>query len=552
MAYEVAHYAPSELDRAMVRVPAGKVLFGLTAEEKAAQAKAAGVHPDMLHFHSDRHELEVPAFWMDKHPVTRGQFLRFMQQTGYSILYNGWLVGWAELTGWHHFAPENLPLPMVGVNSEDAAAYAAWLGKRLPTEVEWERAWRGSDGRLWPWGNTWQDGFCFRNPGNVGLGIAIPVGAYPDTGPFGLGSYGLVGEWVKVAYPQTNRAGTASDPNPAVLAGGAFCHRQPYSFLPSNRLSWASQMRIYDSGFRCVADQPPDEVSHLHFAHSRHVPNEDATPAPAYRVESYTPPKPVAIREDLYLKAPIRLVPSQCATFSIFVPWFPEGMWVLDCPEGDWEGFGGANSWPSRPRDEWLIPWKVEGVATNQHESTRNAGGQVSGGSGIRADSCQFVATPRCGTRISYLREKAGKKVFFEAWAEGHTVRWRFDLSGVTPVRAGSFCLKTLSPFFSSQERFTQVRIEGDRLTRCCELPLAPEPSASFFWSLGEVAPPARAGYVSYDGRGRVLFPEGDLIFSGNGWPPCTHVTPGGWGTTGRRSNLIEKEGGGACSFLVE
>ncbi|MBM4040219.1 MAG: hypothetical protein FJ290_17070, partial [Planctomycetes bacterium] len=60
MAFVVSGYEAQELDRTMVRIPAGKVLLGLTAEEKAAQAKAAGVHPDMLHFHSDRHELEVP------------------------------------------------------------------------------------------------------------------------------------------------------------------------------------------------------------------------------------------------------------------------------------------------------------------------------------------------------------------------------------------------------------------------------------------------------------------------------------------------------------
>jgi len=495
MRHAVANYDPRDMDCAMVHIPAGKVLFGLTPDEKAEQARKAGVHPDMLHFHSDRRELETGEFWMDKHPVTRGQFLRFMQETGYSILYNGWLVGWAELTGWHHFAPENLALPMVGVNSEDAAAYAAWLGKRLPTEVEWERAWRGADGRLWPWGNAWQDGFCFRNPGNVGLGVAIPVGAYPDCGPFGLGSYGLVGEWVKVVFPPTSKSGSA-DPCPFVLAGGAFCHRQPYSFLPSNRLSWSHHMRIYDSGFRCVSDTPPDGL----------------VASPAYRVERFEPPKPVAIREDLYLKAPIRLVPYQCATFAIYVPWFPEGLWVLDCPEGDWDEFGGANSWPSRPRDDWFIPWKVEGG----------------------------------GTRLTYLRERAGKRVFFEAWAEGHTVSWRFELDGVSPVRAGSFCLKTLSPFFSSQERWTQVRMEGDKLTRCCELPIAPASAASFGWSLGAVAPPARAGYVSYDGRGRMLFPEGSNVFSGNGWPPCTHVTPAG------RSDLLEKTGGGSVSFRLD
>jgi formylglycine-generating enzyme required for sulfatase activity len=508
MAYTVANYDPQELDRAMMRVPAGKVLFGLTPEEKAAQAQKAGVHSDMLHFHSNRRELEVPGFWIDRHPVTRGQFLRFMKETGYSILYNGWLVGWAELTGWHDFTPGGLALPMVGVNSVDAEAYAAWLGKRLPTEVEWERAWRGSDGRLFPWGNEWKDGFTFRNPGNTGLGVSIPVGAFPETGPHGLSGYGLVGEWVRVVFPPTSTSGSP-DSNPAVLAGGAFCHTKDYSFLPTNRLSWSHHMRIYDSGFRCVADKPPAGL----------------VEKPRYRVESFDLPKPLAIREDLYLKEKIRLVPTNWATFSIFVPWFPQSVWVLDCPEGDWDCFGGANSWPSRPKEDWFIPWKVE------------------------AD----------GTRIRYLRESGGKKVAFVAWAEGHTVRYRFDIENIAPVRAGSFCLKTLSPFFSSQERVTQVRIEGGKMTRCCELPLAPEPSASFFWSLGEVASPARAGYISYDGKGKVLFPEGDFIVSGNGWPPCTHITPGGWacpersrrGTGGRGSDLIEKASSGSFSFII-
>jgi len=500
MAHVVTNYDPEELDRAMVPVPAGKLLFGLTPQDKLSQARKAGVHPDMLHFHPERRELETGAFWIDRYPVTRGQFLRFMKETGYHIVYSGWLVGWTELAEWFDFQDETHPLPMVGVNAEDAQAYAEWLGKRLPTEVEWEKAWRGADGRLFPWGDEWQDGFAPRNPGNTSLRVSIPVGAFPDTGPYGLSSYGLVLEWVKVAYPARGKSGGV-DNNPAVLAGGSFCHTKDYSFLPTNRSSWSHQMRIYNGGFRCVADAPPDGL----------------VAEPAYRVESFTRPEPLAIRDDLYLEEKIRLVPTHWATFSIYVPWLPESMWVLDCPEGDWDAFGGANSWPARPEADWHIPWEVEDG----------------------------------GSRIRYLREAGKKKVAFEAWAEGPTVHYRFEIDHIAPVRAGSFCLKAFSPFFSSQERFTQVRLEGGKATRCCELPLAPDPSASFFWSLGEVAPPARAAYLSYDGRARVLFPEGHHTVSGNGWPPCTHITPGGWGTSGRGSGLVEKEGGGSFSFCV-
>ena len=494
MAFDAVSYNPEELDRAMVAVPAGSFLFGLTADEKTAQAHEAGVHPDMLHFHSRRREAEAPAFWIDRYPVSRGQFLRFMRQTGYRIPYSGWLVGWTELTGWHDFRPESLALPMVGVNAEDAQAYAAWLGKRLPTEVEWEKAWRGRDGRLFPWGDCWEAGHAFRNPGNTSLGVAIPVGAFGQGGPHGLCSYGLVLEWVRTVFPAHGKSG-AADRNPFVLAGGSFCHTKPYSFLPTNRSSWSHQMRIYNGGFRCVSDSPPAGL----------------VDEPAYRVASFELPTPLAIRGDLYLKEPIRLVPTEWATFSIFVPWFPESVWVLDCPESDWEELGGANAWPSRPRHEWHVPWEV-------HDG---------------------------GARICYRRQRSGKAVSLEAWAEGDTVRYRFELEGLSPVRAGSFCLKTFSPFFSSQERHTQVRIGKGATARCCSLPLAPDVAVSFAWSLGEIGPSARAAYASYDGGGKVLFPEGHYVASGNGWPPYTHLSPAG-------SGLIDTHGEGSFSFHVE
>ena len=121
-------YSPQELDRTMVRIPAGPFVFGMSDEQKADAARQAGVHVDMLRYHSNRQVLTTREFWIDKYPVTRGQFLRFLQATGYKVPYNGWLVGWRELLGDPFADGDKLCWPMTGVGCEDALAYAKWAG----------------------------------------------------------------------------------------------------------------------------------------------------------------------------------------------------------------------------------------------------------------------------------------------------------------------------------------------------------------------------------------------------------------------------------------
>jgi len=504
MDYEVSHYDPAKLDRCMVRVPAGPVVFGLTPEQKRRQAEEAGVHPDMLYFHADRRDLETGEFWIDRYPVTRGQFLRFLQATGYEVEYSGWQVGWRELTEWADFSPEKHSLPMVGVNSQDARAYAAWLGKRLPTEVEWEKAWRGSDGRLFPWGEDWEEGRVLRNPGNLSLRPTVPVGALPPLGPYALYGYGQVLEWAQRLFPARSRSGREDRANHHLLMGGSFLHTQPYSFLPSHRSAWSPHLRAYNTGFRCVADRPPADVIE----------------EPAYQVRRFTPPRPLAPRADLYLREPIRLVPYPWASLAIYVPWFPESVWVLDCPEADWDVFHGANAWPGEEESVWRIPWVV-----SPDES-----------------------------HVYYDRRLGAKRSFFQAWVEGNTVHWRFANEAIPPVPAGSLCLKTLSPFFSSQERRTQAKLtpKGELLC-CCHLPLPEEPASSYFWSVGQVENPGRALMISYDGTGQVLFAPGDYFASGNGWPHCTHLSPVGWGLAERRDKrALVTAGENAVTFALQ
>ncbi len=504
MSFEVSNYDPQELDRAMVHVPAGRFTFGITAEQKADFITRAGVHADMLHFHIEARELETDDFWIDRYPVTRGQFFRFMQETGYKLNHNGWQSGWSQLVRWREFDEARQALPMVGVSWNDAEAYAAWAGKRLPTEVEWEKAWRGPDGRLMPWGDQWEDGWTFRNPGDTSLEPSIPVGAFPPAGPFGLSGYGFVNEWAGMVFNRPTTNGTVKDKQLAWLCGGCFHNTQDYSFSTTNRVSWYHGMQVFNVGFRCASDAAPADV----------------VEEPSYRVESFDLPQKIAMRPEVYLKEKIRFEPLECTTLLIHVPWFPQSIWVLDCPEGNWGGvFGGATAWPAEDRDFWFTPWQINEDAT----------------------------------RVSYRREKDGKMQAFEAWVEGDTVHYHFEAEGIGPVKARNFCFKTYSPFFSSQERRTQARIEPDGFQLCCNMPISPVTAAGLAWTTGEFKPPSRAGFVSYDGKGRMLFPEGHYSVAGNGGlSPCTHIAPLDTGVVSDTDwGLVEREGDSSVSFKI-
>ena len=464
----------NDLNRTMERVPPGPFRFGISDAQKAAAAKDAGVHPGQLHFHSRAAQLTTTEFWIDRYPVTRAQFLHFLSETGHRMPYNGWLVGWTEFVDIVKLDdPRRLCCPMVGVNSEDARAFARWAGKRLPTEVEWEKAARGTDGRLYPWGHEYRP--VVPRDGHLALDSTLPVGSRPHlASPYGVQDMkGGVLEWVRTVFTPCAPDGQAHDANAHVLAGSSLLHRLPTSHLASARWSWSEQMRVYDSGFRCVADAAPEAVP------SRY------TPPPTDLVRA------LEIRSELYGKEPIRLEPAVCATFSIHVPWFPDGLWVVDIPEGHWGPFPGANDWPFREESVWRTDW------------ARNAD----------------------GTRIGYERKAGASTLKVDVEARGDTVTCRIATHGMPDVDLASICVKTLSPFFSSQERLTQHRCEGGRLVRCADLPLAEGTPVSLGWSLGEKVPRGAAIMRSYDGRGWFILsgPPG-VSASGNGWPHCTHL----------------------------
>jgi len=130
----------------------------------------------------------VDAFWIDRNPVTNGQFLKFIDDTGfvtaaerrgYGMVYTDHY--WEEVDGASWRTPggpgtaieDRLDHPVVLIAWTDATAYADWAGLRLPTEPEWELAARGADYRLWPWGDEW----CIDNANSAEYHVGKAVGS---------------------------------------------------------------------------------------------------------------------------------------------------------------------------------------------------------------------------------------------------------------------------------------------------------------------------------------------------------------------------------------
>ena len=174
----------------MTLVPAGIFLSGLTSDQMQKLSDTYQINPDLFSNIPSR-EIELPAFLIDRFEVTNQQYREFTEATGYRPPLNWIISGYPE---------EQADHPVVGIDHADAGAYAEWAGKRLPTDVEWEKAARGTDGRIWPWGNRWEPGACNADRGGPGAMITHPAaaGVYPrDRSVYGV--YDMAGnvmEWV--------------------------------------------------------------------------------------------------------------------------------------------------------------------------------------------------------------------------------------------------------------------------------------------------------------------------------------------------------------------
>ena len=240
--------------------------------------------------------VSLDAYWIDQTEVTNGMFAQFVSATHYltdaeksgrGFVYQVSSDEVVKTTGanWQHPHGPASDLkgqeqyPVVQVSWNDAAAYCKWAGRRLPTEAEWEKAARGTDGRLYPWGNqAWAGNLANfmdkqLNPsysvddGHAGIAA---VGSYPDgASPYGaLDMAGNVAEWVTDwyidPYPQSEQTTTVINPKgPAsgearVMRGGAWMSNDDNNGekrLAAYRNNNLPELSADEAGFRCASSQ---------------------------------------------------------------------------------------------------------------------------------------------------------------------------------------------------------------------------------------------------------------------------------------------------------
>ena len=204
-----------------------------------------------------RRRVHLDAFAIDRFPVTNRQFHTFLEATGYTPDDPR-----AFLRHWHRGPPrELLDHPVVFVDHRDALAYASWLGLRLPTEAEWEKAARGTDGRRYPWGRRQPTADC-ANFGRHHKGTT-PVSAHPEgRGPYGTEDMaGNVWEWTADADrdgfvtdgPASNpRRPVAEHGGLAVVRGGCWWLDDTKALRTTARQSYPRTERSHLIGFRCA------------------------------------------------------------------------------------------------------------------------------------------------------------------------------------------------------------------------------------------------------------------------------------------------------------
>ncbi len=123
--------------------------------------------------------VHIRTFFMDKYPVTNAQYYAFIKATHYKPEdTHNYLRNWVD----GHYPKGAANKPVVWVSLKDARSYAKWAGKRLPTEMEWQLAAQGTDGRKWPWGNRFDSTRC-----NVNIGHETDVNRFPaGASPYGV------------------------------------------------------------------------------------------------------------------------------------------------------------------------------------------------------------------------------------------------------------------------------------------------------------------------------------------------------------------------------
>ena len=234
----------------MVKVPAGAFKMGSDNKDK-----------DALKRERPRRTIDLSTFWIDVHELTNGRYEKCVEAKGCAKARTKGVPrrGYYARTE----APDQ---PVVGVTLKDAQDYCRWVGRRLPTEMEWEKAARGTDGRIYPWGN--QKPNCKRANYNRCGKVALRPGSKPKgVSPYGAHDMaGNVIEWTSTIYNADFLAKMKAKDPPEPLRGhwrvirGGSWGSYTNQIRSATRRAWKPDFAGHTIGFRCVSSVDPGDA----------------------------------------------------------------------------------------------------------------------------------------------------------------------------------------------------------------------------------------------------------------------------------------------------
>jgi len=238
-------------DKVMVLVPAGEFIMGTNRTDPENTHLKIGTVKPLYKDQRPEHKVHLDAFYIDQYEVTNFEYKKFIDATQFPELPGHWEEG--------AFPEGEKDLPVTNITWGEALAYALWAGKRLPTEAQWEKAARGTEGRLFPWGEEYQKGWA--NVGVDGAKALVSGGSYPkDVSPYQVFDMaGNVMEWTAnwyQPYPRNDYQFKKFGREFKVLRGNGF-QKGGHYFLEAYRYTFyrteAKPDEYFENvGFRCV------------------------------------------------------------------------------------------------------------------------------------------------------------------------------------------------------------------------------------------------------------------------------------------------------------
>lgn len=244
----------------MVLIPSGGFMMGIGEDQLAAMTK---INPNYKTeygypiWEMPQHKVVLDAYYIYKNEVTVAQYRKYCEESNRQMPKEpSW--GWQD----NH--------PIVNVSWEGARSYANWRKVKLPTEAQWEKAARGTDGRIYPWGNDWDKTKCANNENTIGGKTPSgthPIGSFPTgASPYGVmdmagNAFEWCADWQDLSYyknsPMNNPTGPITGKY-RIGRGGSWSYNSKfgYYFRSTYRDLYSNDVGGYAYGFRCASPIP--------------------------------------------------------------------------------------------------------------------------------------------------------------------------------------------------------------------------------------------------------------------------------------------------------